>query len=128
MQVKIDYENLKADSLVKTVGARKEQLSFQEFIKKNLGLIVIILIVGILAMILTKKTWMFALRKKLLRNHNKELDVNRKMVDDLQRKYYIKRTISRETYDESFELLSGNIMELDDKISLLNKKIKKDKK
>ena len=79
-------------------------------------------------MILTKKTWMFALRKKLLRNHNKELDVNRKMVDDLQRKYYIKRTISRETYDESFELLSGNIMELDDKISLLNKKIKKDKK
>jgi len=124
-QAKQEFESAKAKLLVESASRTTPLFSLKEFLARNwlyltAGLVILLIIIS-----LTHKVVSQGIRKKRLASLEKELRVNEKMVQELQRNYFVRHKMSRETYDQSYDSLQEKIIHLKERTSLLNKKIKK---
>jgi len=124
-QAQQSFESAKAKLLVEGASRKAPFFSLKEFLAKNwlyltAGLIILLIIIS-----LTHKVVSQGIRKKRLASLEKELRVNEKMVQELQRSYFVRHKMSRENYDQAYDSLQEKIIRLKERTSLLNKKIKK---
>jgi len=118
-------ESRKAEFLVKNASRKSPLFSLKEFISKNWPYISAVLFIAIILILLSHKAIAYSLRKKKLASLEKELRVSEKQVQELQRSYFIHKKMSRESYDDAYDVLQDKITSLKERISLLHKKISK---
>lgn len=119
------FESTKAQFLIESVAKKAPGFNLKEFVTKNWLYIFAVIILIILVLKLTQKAWSYEIRRRHLSRMEKELKVIEKMVRELQKDYFARRKMSRESYDEAYETLEDKIILLKERISMLNKKIKK---
>ncbi len=122
------FETTKAELLVRKAGLKSQGASLKDFVSRNWTYILLVIFVILIVLKLTHKAWAYELRRKRLGWFEKELRASEKIVQELQRKYFVHRKMSRESYDKYYEELQEKILGLKEKTSLLNKKIKKEEK
>ncbi|MFH1770576.1 MAG: hypothetical protein ABH828_03390 [archaeon] len=125
-EAKKSLENSRAGLLISK--ASKKESGLKDFIAKNWKTVVVALIIILVIVLLTLRIWGYKLRKIRIKRLKKEIQISEEMMKTLQREYFVQHKMSRDNYDESYEHLQEGIMTLNDKISSLNTKIKKDRK
>ncbi|MBW2990733.1 hypothetical protein KY348_03445 [Candidatus Woesearchaeota archaeon] len=119
------YESLKAELLIKKAGLKSFGFSLKEFIKRNWPYVLLIIFIILVVLKFTSHIWVLGIQRKRLARLKKELNINENMVQELQRNYFVHKKMSRENYDKSYESLQEKTVNLKEKISLFNKKVKK---
>jgi tetratricopeptide (TPR) repeat protein len=124
-KAKTSFESEKASLLVESASKKTPGLSLAEFIKKNGPYMISVLVIILMVIALSRKALAYWLRKKKMLRLEKELRVTERMMQELQRKYFVHKKMPRENYDEACDVLQEKIILLKERISLLNRKIKK---
>jgi len=126
ISARTSYESSKAEVLVKKVGLKSFGISLREFVKENRSYILLVILIISLVLKLTSGLWVKSIRRRKITRLEKELRISKRMVQDLQKDYFVHRKMSRESYDEAYEALQERIMRLKERLSLLNKKVNKE--
>lgn len=119
------FENTKANFFIESAAKKNPLFSMKGFVAKNWAYIAAAIVILALVLKLTHNEWSRRLMKKRLESLEKELKVSEKMIQELQRNYFVHRKMSRENYDEVYGAMQDRIISMKEKISLLRKKSEK---
>jgi hypothetical protein len=117
-KAKKDMELIQAEQLVKKASTARIQ-TLKEMLDKAWKALLIIAIITALIIIFGRKAMLKRIRSARLKRLEKELEVTKRMINDLQTRYFVKHTMPRAGYDEAYEELQEKIMRINDKIGWL---------
>ncbi|MFH0869554.1 MAG: hypothetical protein V1866_00675 [archaeon] len=116
-----DLESLKAKLLIAEAQNEKKQ-TLQEYLRASWKYLLLAAIVSLIIIKLTHRSISAHMRKHRLKRLELELAACKSQVGELQTKYFIRKKISRQMYDEAYESLQRRIVRLNENISLMHKK------
>ena len=119
------FESTKASFLIESAAKKTPLFSLKAFVAKNWPYLIAIIIIVLVILQLTRKAYSYEIRRRHLARLEKEIGLNEKTVEELQKNYFVHKKMSRESYDEAYESLQEKIISLKEKASMLNKNINK---
>lgn len=116
-----ERELIEAEMLVKKASAKRVQ-TIKEVLTAAGKALLIIIIIAIPIIIFGRKAVLKRISSSRLKRLERELEVSKKMVSELQTRYFVKHAMPRDGYDEAYEELQEKIMRIKDKISYIKQK------
>lgn len=116
-----DLENLKANLIIAEAQNEKKQ-TLQEYLRASWKYLLLAAIASLIIIKLTHKSISAHLQKQRLKRSEIELAACKTQVAELQTKYFIRKKISRQMYDEAYEGLQRRIIRLNENISFIHNK------